>query len=258
MAAGPVGVKHPAKKFFTLVALMALIAFIMSLIAIFVPWSWKNTGVWQRTFVGLWRNCDVWTNSPLNAYTCRTNDIDQIGSISGGNKKCRGYIVATQVFTVGGVVFSFLALVLAALIIGKLWSKPVALAFYVAMMAFLAFSCILVAFLMWIVYAEQNCQPGSTMFPLKGYSWGWILMVTATFFSFLAMLLAYLGLYSIMSFKPFIPHEEPPMYPVQMEAPVYQEIIAPIPSPYMEPVMYPTIPAPYAAAYPAPVMAGAY
>ncbi len=70
MAAGPVGVKHPAKKFFTLAALMSAIAFLMSLIAIFVPWSWKDTAVYERTNVGLWKNCIEYTNNPLNAYRC--------------------------------------------------------------------------------------------------------------------------------------------------------------------------------------------
>lgn len=250
MAAGPVGVKHPAKKWFLLTLITSFLGFLLPLIAIFVPWSWKNTAVFERTWVGLWWNCLDYVDSPLNAYRCKTNDIDQVGSVSGGDKKCRGFIVATQVFTVAACVFAFLALLAAALIIGKLWSKPVALALYVALFAFLAFSCALVAFLMWIVYAEQNCQPGNPLFPLKGYSWGWILMVVATFFTFLAMLLAYLGLFSILRFKPFIPHEEPPMYPVMMEAPVYQEVVAPIPSPYLEPVVYP--------AYPAPVIGGAY
>jgi hypothetical protein len=247
MAAGPVGVKHPAKMLFVLTALMSLLAWILALIAIFVPWSWKDTAVAQRTYVGLWQNCIEATFLPLNQYACWDNDVDQVGSISGGDMKCRGYIVATQVFTVAAVVFTFLTLVTAGLIIGKLWSKPVALAVYVAMMAFLAFTCCLVAFLMWIVYAEQNCQPGNALFPLHGYSWGWICMVCATFFAFLAMLLAYLGLYKILLFKPFIPHEEPPMYPVMMEAPVYME-----PQPYYEPVAY---------EYPpmmAPAMAPAY
>lgn len=233
MAAGPVGVKHPAKSLFALSAANSAIAFILSLIAIFVPWSWKDTAVFERTWINLWQNCVDYTNHPLNAYKCTENDVDQVGSIAGGDMKCRGYFVATQVFTVAGCVFAFLALVLAALILGKLWSKPVVLAFYVCMMAFFAFSCILVAFLMWIVYAEQNCQPGNPLFPVHGYSYGWICMVTATFFAFLAMLLAYLGLYKILLFKPFIPAEEPPMYPVMMEVPVYME-----PQPYYEPVAY--------------------
>lgn len=245
MAAGPVGVKHPAKILFTLTALTALLAFILSLIAIFVPWSWKDTAVFERTYINLWQHCIETTNSPLNEYTCMENDVDQVGGPAGGDHKCRGYFVATQVFIVAGVVFAFLTLLFAAMILGKLWSKPVVLALYVCTMAFLAFSCIMVSFLMWIVYAEQNCQPGNPLFPVGGYSWGWICAVTATFFAFLAMLLAYLGLYKILLFKPFIPHEEPPMYPVVMEAPVYME-----PQPYYEPVAYEYPPMVAPAAFP--------
>jgi amino acid transporter len=254
MAAGPVGVKHPAKIIFLLSLVMMALAWILSLIAIFVPWSWKNTAVFRRTYVNLWQNCVENTESPLNEYTCSENDLDQVGSVSGGSEKCRGYFVATQVFIIAGCVFAFLALLTAALILGKLWSKPVVLAIYLATMAFLAFGCIMISFLMWIVYAEQDCQPGNPLFPLEGYSWGWICAVCATFFAFLGMLLAYLGLYKILLFKPFIPHEEPPMYPVVMDAPVYME-----PQPYYEPVAYeyPPVMAPSlapAVAYP-PVLA---
>lgn len=255
MAAGPVGVKHPAKKWFLLSALCSFLAFILMLIAIFVPWSWKDTAVFERTYVGLWQNCKEFTADPLNRYECKENDVDQTGSIAGGDEKCRGYIVATQVFVIAGCVFAFLAFLFALLILGKLWSKPILLALYIALLTFLAFGCILTAFLMWIVYAEQRCAEGP-LWPLGGYSWGWICNVVATFFAFLAMLLAYLGLLSILRFKPFIPHEEPPMYPVMMEAPVYQEVCAPIPSPYLEPVMYPA--AGPAVAYPAPVIGGVY
>jgi len=46
-------------------------------------------------------------------------------------------------------------------------------------------------------------------------------MIVATFLYLLAMLLAYLGLLKILTFKPFIPYEEPPVYPTADAAPVY-------------------------------------
>jgi len=234
MAAGPVGVKHPSKKFFTLSAGLSALAFLFSMIAIFVPWGHKDTGVFMRTSVDLWRNCDEFTNAPVFTYTCRTNDIDQVGSVAGGSKKCRGFFVATQFFTVAAVVCSFLALVTAALVIGKLWAKPTGLALVACVFAFLSFSMIMIAFLMWIVYTETNCQPGNPLFPLKSYSWGWILMVCATIWSLLAMLLAYLGLYSVLSYKPFIPQQAPSHF--EMGAPIYEDIM-PVPSPFGYPVV---------------------
>lgn len=54
-------------------------------------------------------------------------------------------------------------------------------------------------------------------------AWGRICMIVATFLYFLAMLLAYLGLLKIFTFKPFIPYEEPPTYPIAEAAPVYVE-----------------------------------
>jgi hypothetical protein len=277
------------------------------LIAIFVPWSWKDTAVFERSWVGLWQNCLEITNHPLNQNICEDNDVDIVASVAGGNLKCRGYIVATQVFTVAAVVFSFLALIFALLLIGQLWAMPIALAFYVALLTMFAFGCCLVAFLMWIIYAEQAClrcedvptvypsywngvytttdngflvvgpvwngtayvitnasavfnqtyynstrcplipQPRCTLFPLKGYSWGWICMVVATGLAFLAMLLAYLALLKILMFKPFIPHDEPccpqpcPMVPVMeapcMESQPYYEPAVPMMAPCTSPMM---------------------
>jgi hypothetical protein len=253
MTGGPLGVKHPSKAAFLLAALTAAIAFLLTMIAIFVPWSWKDSAVLRRTYIGLWQNCVQYTNDPLNGYMCHTNDIDQVGSIAGGSKKCRGYIAATQVFTVAGNVFAFLTMVCCFLVVGKLWSKPLALAAYAAMNAFLAFSCILVAFLMWIVYAETSCQAGNALFPVRNYSWGWILVVIATLFSFLSMLLAYVGLFNILRYKPFLtskadkaPKEVGPMY--------LNPDILPAPSPfgYPAPAAYPSSPTFSSAGYAPP------
>lgn len=243
MAGGPLGVKHPSKLALTLSTLLSAIGFLLTMIAIFVPWSWKDTAVFERTYVGLWWNCVELTNDPLNAYTCRTNDIDIVGSVAGGDEKCRGYIAATQFFTVAGNVWSFLALVCSILTLGSLWSKPVVLAIYTCLNAFLAFSCIMIAFLMWIVYAEQVCQAGNPLFPLGSYSWGWICVVVATFFSFLAMLLAYVGLMNILRYKPFLPAEPQKKDKTVEEGPLYlnPEILQASSSPFGYPVLaYPT------------------
>jgi len=223
MAAGPVGVKHPARTLFLLAAILGFFAFILNLIAVFVPWSWKDIAVYNRWWVSLWQNCIEVTNAWLHDTTCFRNDINQVGSVAGGSMKCRGYFVNTQVSTLVALSYGFLGFALAALILGKLWSKPILLALYVSSSFFASFTSSLVAFLMWVVYAEQYCQPNNTLFPLKGYSWGWICMIVATFLYFLAMLLAYLGLLKIFTFKPFIPYEEPPTYPVAEAAPVYVE-----------------------------------
>jgi len=94
----------------------------------------------------------------------------------------------------------------------------------------------------------------NSYFPVKGYSWGWICMIVATFLYLLAMLLAYLGLLKILTFKPFIPYEEPPVYPTAEAAPVYVEQPYYVETPmayeapaYTTPMAYPqaSYPAPY-------------
>lgn len=112
------------------------------------------------------------SNAWLHDTTCFRNDINQVGSVAGGSMKCRGYFVNTQVSTLVALSYGFLGFALAALILGKLWSKPILLALYVSSSFFASFTSSLVAFLMWVVYAEQYCQPNNTLFPLKGYSWG--------------------------------------------------------------------------------------
>lgn len=252
MAGGPLGVKHPSKQAFTLAALLSALAFLFTMIAIFVPWSWKDRAVFVRKYIGLWQNCDEHVGSPYNPYTCYENDVDvwqpcddtscdTTSGIAGGSEKCRGFIVATQVFTIAGNVFAFLTLVSCALVLGKLWSKPLVLGLYAAMNAFLAFSCILVAFLMWIIYVETDCQANNPLFPIRNYSWGWILMVIATLWSFLAMLLAYVGLFNILRYKPFIQPKASKESTV-VEGPMYlNPEVLPAPSPYgyPAPVGYP-------------------
>lgn len=252
MAGGPLGVKHPSKQAFTLAALFSFLAFLFTLIAIFVPWSWKDNDVFVRTYIGLWQNCEEYTNDPLNSYLCRENDIDVIQSIAGGSMKCRGFIAATQVFTVAGCVFAFLTLICCALVIGKLWSKPLALGFYAAMNSFFAFTCILVSFLMWIVYVSTNCMPGNPLFPVDNYSWGWIIEVIATLWAFLAMIFAYVGLMNILKYKPFVANKGK-VNTATGEVPMYlnPEVI-PTPSPYgyPAPAAYPMSPTYPAAGYP--------
>jgi hypothetical protein len=216
-------VKHPAKTFFLLAFILGFLGWILNLIAVFVPWSWKDTAVFNRWWVGLWQNCNQITNAWLRDTTCYRNDINQVGSVAGGSLKCRGYFVITQVNVLTGLSFGFLGWVLAALILGKLWSKPIILAMYVAGMLFGGFTGALLSFLFWIVYAETYCQWNNAYFPVKGYSWGWICQIVATLLYLLATLLAYLGLMKILTFKPFIPYEEPPTYPMQEAAPVYVE-----------------------------------
>jgi len=247
---GPVGVKHPAKTFFLLAFLLSFIAWILNIIAVFVPWSWKDIAVFNRWWVSLWQNCIQITNAWLHDITCYRNDINQVGSVAGGSLKCRGYFVATQTFVLLALSWGFLGFVLAALILGKLWSKPTLLAFYVCACLFLAFTTALVSFLMWIVYAETFCQLANPLFPVKGYSWGWICMIVATFFYLLAMLAAYLGLLKILTFKPFIPYEEAPTYPAMEAAPVYVEQPYYVETPYYGDAAAPL-------SYPAPML-GAY
>lgn len=51
MAAGPVGVTHPAKTMFLMAFILAFLAWILNMIAVFVPWSWRDVAVYNRWWV---------------------------------------------------------------------------------------------------------------------------------------------------------------------------------------------------------------
>jgi len=82
MAAGPVGVTHPAKTMFLMAFILAFLAWILNMIAVFVPWSWRDVAVYNRWWVSLWQNCLRITNAWLHDITCYRNDVNQVGSVA--------------------------------------------------------------------------------------------------------------------------------------------------------------------------------
>jgi hypothetical protein len=269
MGKAPKGPKHPAKKFFTIAAALMAIAAILSFITLFVPWSMKMPNSTAHYSYHLWWNCYWNPQSTTDMVSCQDN-VYQVGSGTSfipvfSDTKARGYFMATQAFAVIGFVWSVLALLLLVVVMSKIWTRPMSMAALAACMVFFAWVFIMLAWIMYLVYAEHpvwgklpgfpwntsvgTFTNGST--PVRGYSYGFIISIIAAFFALLASLVACLGLNKLRTWYP-VQEPQAPM----MEPTYYPPITVPAPTPYYPSVpSYPTAAAP---AYPTAGAAAAY
>jgi|Transcript_70426 uncharacterized membrane protein YqjE len=217
---------HPALKLlkvaFVFVGLSALLGFISA----FVPWAQRDFGSVTAWFYPF-KWCAELKTSPLHYTQCEDEDLGgwTASSITGfsvplaGNKKCRGFFIATIVFVFIHVIFAVLGLVALLLLISKLWTKVArTLAPVVTLLLFISFAGTLCSWVMFIVYAEELCSADTVnsvdVFPVRGYSYGFICQIFATSCGLLALILGCMGQMKV--FKPLDPHQPEgytPAYP---------------------------------------------
>ena len=129
----------------------------------------------------------------------------------------------------------------------KIWEKPISLAGAAACLVFFTWVFLMLAWIMYVVYAEHpvwgqlpgfpwNTSVGTFTngsVPVRGYSYGFILTVIAAVLALLASLVTCLGLNKLRTWHPHPPAG--PMLPM-----------APYPPPYMPPPapVYPPVPMP--------------
>lgn len=218
-----VKIKHPAAKFWTLALLFLVFVFLLSLIAIFVPWARKfDTPVAGSTsWISLFSSSVNTDTSGRWTSTIWTNDLDVSGvyglSVTGGDAKCKGYFMATQALTIITCVMSFLAIVLVALILKKIWFKPAGMAVCTILWTILTLGVAIAAWACFLVYGEIAC-PGLTGAPTQGYSWGFIQMCCASGFALIASIFMCLGFMKLK--KQHVPQASPMVdYPVMSTSP---------------------------------------
>lgn len=196
----------PSAKTLLTVALAALgLSVLLGFISVFVPWSqreFKDPGH-LRAFFYPFKFCVQNANSDLHNTVCEDEDFsgNRVGGIvpfsvpTSSNDKCRGYFIATVVFVFIHVIVGVFALLALAAAIAKMAKPLIAVA---ACLAFISFVGALLAWSMFIVYAEERCGSnqvlGQDVFPLRGYSYGWILEIFATVLGLAALLAICLGL----------------------------------------------------------------
>jgi|UniRef100_A0A7S4CWL8 hypothetical protein len=265
---------HPAKKLLTLALALLGLSVLLGFISVFVPWSqrdFNSTASRLTAWFYPFKWCVENKLSSLHYMQCEDEDFGgwTTSAITGfsvplaGNLKCRGFFIATVVFVFIHVIIGVFALIFLAACLAKLWTKLAKpLALLAAILTFISFAGSLCSWAMFIVYAEEKCSSdtvnGVNVYPLQGYSYGFILEIFATALALGAMLLACLGLTKVLKHKPHTPAYpmQAAAYPAAAYMPQYMEPYPAMPpyapamstSPYMEPAaayappMYPMAP----------------
>lgn len=235
--------KHPSARYFSLAAGLYLLAYLLALISIFVPWSKiDQVNSTSDTWISLWSVCSD-QNDLLETYTCQNIDLDNTSHPAGTSNKCHDYIVATRVVTIIATALSLLGLIMVAALLKKLWTKTaMSIAGLSLVTEALALGCAIAAWACWLVFGEENCLGvTSTLipaWPIQGYTWGFIIMCIASGLLLLGLLVHCVGCASLK--KPVYvatPTLTPAAtYPVVNSYPSYPSYPAANTSPYMAPV----------------------
>lgn len=235
--------KHPSARYFTLATVLYFLAFILALIAVFVPWSDIHlAGSASETWISLWQVC-LDSNDYLSSFTCTNIDKDNVSHPTGASEKCKDYFTAVQVLTIVTAAMALVGVILLAMLLKKLWTKT---AMGIAGCSFiwwvLTMGCAIAAWACYLVFAEENCL-GTTSavipsWPIQGYTYGFIIMCVASGLMLLGLLLHCVGLASLK--KPVYvatPTVAAPAYPmVSSYTTAYPSYPVANTSPYMAPV----------------------
>lgn len=223
---------HPAHKFFVIALLFTGLATLFGFITLFVPWAEKDIAVGTRAYAALFRTTVVSTFSQINEEQVIDNDFIKAAAgaapLTGGDSQCKALILNTIAFVFMYFILGMFLMLLLAWIILSLWRYPFMPA--LAALCLVIFVCIftIIAWATWIGYAERTCLANSVYFPMKGYSYGFIMTVFATFFALVATLATALGIKKIQQVKKGV------VKPKKGEV-VPQPYLAPLPMTMMHP-----------------------
>jgi hypothetical protein len=236
---------HPAKKLLLISILCLFLAVLLGFITVFVPWSRKDTNATTRVWAYPFQNCaeDLASVRPTaNQVTCQDNDFSDAASVSGGNEKCRGFIIATIVNVFIYVLIGIFTLIFLGLALKSLWGKALPFAALGVLGLLICCGGAIAAWACWIVYAEEVCTV-SALFPVQGYSYGFIMTIFASVLDLIALVAAILAtlkikkgaikdhqVYATPAYIPAQPYVAAPAYPTSYpQVPAYP---GPITSPY--------------------------
>lgn len=218
---------HPAHKAYLATMVLLGLTIILGFIAVFVPWVQKDIAVGQRANAYPFKTCIEETFSTVNKETCLDNDFMSEGGapLTGGNSTCRALILTTIAFvfiSVIGAVLTFLSLIY---VMDQIWSRLTCVA-SVAQIALviICISCF-AAWIVFICYAENTCAPNS-IFPVQGYSYGFILYIFATATSLGAVVTGFMGIRAMKGFVPVKGEDEveEPESPQLVQYPLMHDI----------------------------------
>lgn len=183
--------KHPAAKFFTLTALFLFLAFIFSLIALFVFWTRTTSNGNPTSWYGLWTSCS-YANDSVDTNVCENHDQDAAAGSVGANftagvKKSADFLLAAQVMAIMIPCMCFVGLIVFALVNKKIWARPLGLSGCLIVWIILTLGVSVASWACWLIAASVG-TPG-----MAGLTYGFIFAVIASFFLLLAMFTACIG-----------------------------------------------------------------
>ena len=145
---------------------------------------------------------------------------------------CAWLFTCVQAFTFLTFIFALFCICALVFVLSKIHTKPVAVCAAAAVLVFLTWVFCMLAWIMYIVYAEHPC--GTRGIPMRGYSVAFILMILASVMMLFAMCLAYFALIKLKKWQPpqpefTYPEVDRPMYFGEPSASPYN-----VPAPYSQ------------------------
>jgi hypothetical protein len=195
-------VHHPSLHLFQLTFLLLALTVLFGFISVFVPWVMKDIGIGQRAWAYPFKTCIEETFSLVNKETCMDNDfIEPTGvPLTGGHATCKAFILATIAFVFISVILGVVTLVVLAYVIYSLWSRPVAFAGLAQVCLIVVCVAANLSWIMFICYAEKTCAPNS-IFPVQGYSYGFILYIFASAFAIGSVVTGFMALKRLKAYQ---------------------------------------------------------
>lgn len=245
-------IHHPGYLWWVATFVLLALIVIFGFISVFVPWAMKDIAPGQRAWAFPFKTCVEDTFSDVNQETCLDNDFIEPNGVklTGDNHVCEGYILATIAWVFISVLLGVITLILIGYILEHLWWSPFKTALVVDFLLVIIFCATFLAWIMFVVYAGLTCAPDS-IFPVHGYSYGFILYLFASAFAIGMMVTAYYGTIGIKRFRDMERAHKEAMEMMYQEPPVEQAVytfIVPTPSttspsPLLYPAPYPPVPA---------------
>lgn len=195
---------HPALPIYIFTMLLLGLTILLGFIAVFVPWVQKDIAVGTRAWAYPFKTCLQNTFSKVHMETCLDNDFI-VGSegapLTQGNKTCKAFVLGTIAFVFISVIGGVLLLLLLLGVVLRMWSRPVCLAAFAQVCLILVCISAFIAWILFIFYAEKECVKNS-IFPAKGYSYGFILYIFASALSLGSVVTGFLGLSKLRKYEP--------------------------------------------------------
>eukprot|EP00668_Euglena_longa_P011159 GGOE01013541.1.p1 GENE.GGOE01013541.1~~GGOE01013541.1.p1 ORF type:complete len:271 (-),score=29.73 GGOE01013541.1:570-1349(-) len=241
--------RHPAEIWYYITIVLLVFVVVMGLIAAFVPWAMADISVGTRAWAYPFKTCFSSTFSPVHAQTCEDNDFFAGSSgpfgapVTQGDSLCESLVLTVIGCVISSILAALLTLIAIFFLVHRLWSRPMLFASIIEFCVILILFLCLLAWILWIFFAERTCKPNS-IFPIHGYSYGWIIYLFVSVISMASIFTSTMAFLKVKNLVVYLPEDnltELDAYPQQL---IYTPLGASVaPTPAITPIQ---LGAPYA------------